>query len=183
MKKLLIPRFILYSTALLMAIIVVFSCINEENENNDSIFETKTTKSESTIDFSLIDCLNESNKKAIELSSISFNQAKDLKTLQLLLKIKKDHQNIDSKLKKLTEKNLIIIPKLVYNLNLNTDSLKNKNANSYLSNLLETEIENQIMILDQIENTTQNPEFKTFATQSKRIIESNTNSLKTLLSI
>ncbi|HEY6143181.1 MAG TPA: hypothetical protein VIV55_07085 [Flavobacterium sp.] len=183
MKKLFIPRFILYNLCLFIVNICAISCVNQEKEYDDSIFETEATKFESTIDFSLIDCLNECNKKNIELSSITFSQTKDSKTLQLLLKIKKDHQKIDSELKKLTEKNLIIIPKLIYNLNLNSDSLKSKNANFYLSNLLKTEITNQITILDQIEKTTQNIDFRIFAIQSKKIIQTNNNALKKTLNI
>jgi hypothetical protein len=175
MKKLFIYRFILYNLYLFIVTIFTVSCINQEKENNDPIFKT-----ESTIDFNLIDCLNESNKKTIELSSITFSQTKDVKTLQLLLKIKKDHQKIDSELKKLTEKNWIILPKLIYNLNLNADSLKDKNSNLYLLKALETEIKNQIELLNQIEKTSQNTDVKTFATQSKKMVQINNDSLKTL---
>lgn len=175
MKKIFIYRFILYNFYLFIVTIFTVSCINQEKENNDSIYKT-----ESAIDFNLINSLDESNRKTIEISSITFSQTKDVKTLLLLLKIKKDHQKIDSELKKLTEKNWVILPKLINNLNLNADSLKDKNSNLYLLKALETEIKNQITLLNQIEKTSQNADFKMLATQYKTIVQINNDSLKTL---
>jgi hypothetical protein len=156
------------------------SCVNQETEYCDSIFKEEANNIESTIDFNLIDCLNESNKKTIHLATITFNQIKNLETLQYILKIKKDHQKIDAELQKLTEKNLIIIPKLVYDLNINPDSLKAKNSNFYLLNLLEIEIKNQIRVFDKIEKTSQNTDFKIFAIKSKKIAHDNYDALKTI---
>jgi len=158
------------------------SCINKGKENNDTIFKIEPTTADATIDFNLIDCLNESNKKAISLATITFSQTKDVKTLELLLKIKKDHQKIDSELQKLTESNLIIVPKLVYDLNINTDSLKGKTPNLYLLKILESEIKNQTILFDKIENTSQNIDFKIFAKKSKKTLQSNKIALENTLS-
>jgi hypothetical protein len=129
----------------------------------------------------LVDCLYESNIKIIKLSSIASNRTKDEKTLQVLLKIKKDHQKIDSELKKLTENNLIILSKLAYNFNLNADSLKGKKANCYLSTVLVNEIENQVLLFDSIGKTAQNIDFRTFAIKSKKIVQTNNEVLKKTL--
>lgn len=163
-----------------MAYCSAISCINKENKLDDFIFKTGYAKTGFTIDFNLVDYLNESNKKVIQLSSMAFNQTKDVKTLQLLLKIKRDHQKMDAELKKMTEKNLIILPKLSYAFNLNPDSLKGKNANSYLSKELEKEIKNQVMVLDRIEKTVENIDFKTLAVKSKKTVQANYEILKTL---
>jgi uncharacterized radical SAM superfamily protein len=178
MKKLYIARIIIYNLFLFIVNISAISCTTKEN--NDTVFKIEPSKAESTIDFNLIDCLNESNKKAISLANITFSQTKDVKTLQLLLKIKKDHQKIDSELKKLTENNLIIVPKVVYHLNINADSLKGKNSNLYLLKTLETEIKNQTLILDNIENTSQNIDFKIFAKKSKKTLQTNNDALKNI---
>lgn len=179
MKKLYIPRFIIYNLLLFIANISAISCTNKEN--SDALFKVDSTKSESTIDFNLIDCLNESNKKTISLASLTFIQTKDVKTLELLLKIKKDQQKIDSELKRLTENNLIILPKLIYHLNINSDSLKGKNSNLYLLKVLETEIKNQATLFDKIETTSQNIDFKLFAIKSKKTLKSNNTALKNTL--
>ncbi|MDR6843726.1 hypothetical protein [Flavobacterium granuli] len=181
MKKLFFPRYIIYNLLLFIVNISVISCTDKEN--NDTIFKVEPTKAESTIDFNLIDCLNESNKKTISLATITFYQTKDVKTLQLLLKIKKDHQKIDSELKRLTENNLIIVPKLSYHFNINSDSLKGKNPNLYLLKALRTEIKNQTAIFKNIENTSQNIDFKIFAKNSKKTIQSNNAALENTLSI
>lgn len=160
-----------------MVIICAILCVDKENELDDFIFKTAYAKSD-TIDFNLVDCLNESNKNIIQLSSIAFNQTRDARTLRLFLKIKKDHQKMDAELKKLTEKNLIILSKLAYDLNLNPDSLKGKNANCYLSNLLANEIENQARLLDRIGKTTQNIDFRLFAVKSKKTVQNNNEVLK-----
>lgn len=177
MKKRYICRSILYNLAQFIAIICAISCVNKENELDDFIFKTEYAKSD-TIDFNLMDCLNKSNKKIIQLSSIAFNQTRDARTLRLFLKTKKDHQKIDAELKKLTEKNLIILSKLAYDFNLNPDSLKGKNSNFYLSNLLVNEIENQVKLLDRIEKTTQNIDFRLFAIKSKKIVLNHNEAFK-----
>jgi hypothetical protein len=178
MKKLFIRQFIHYKLFLFFVIVCLFSCNNQKKGYNDSLFKEEGNNVESTIDFNLIDCLNESNKKTIDIATIIFNQIKDVKTLQFILKIKRDHKKIDSELKKLTEKNLIIIPKLVYDLNISPDSLKGKNFDFYLLSILETEIKNQIILFDKIEKTSQNTDFKTFAIKSKKTLHSNNDILK-----
>lgn len=179
MKKRFTFPFIPFKLVLLFVSIAISSCIDKEIERCDSLFKEQENTIESTIDFNLIDCLNGSNKKTIHLATLTFNQIKNLETLQLILKIKKDHQKIDAELQKLTEKNLIIIPKLVYDLNINPDSLKAKNFNFYLLNLLETEIKNQIRVFDKIEKTSQNIDFKLFAIKSKKLVLANLDALKT----
>lgn len=181
MKKLLIPRYIIYYLVLFIVSIRLISCTDKDKDNYESVFKIEPTKAESTIDFHLIDCLNESNNKTISLVTLTFDQTKDAKTLVLLLKIKNDHQKIDSELKKLTENNLIIVPKLTYHLNLNSDSLKGKNPNLYLLKTLETEIKNQTTLFDKIENTSQNIDFKTFAKKSKQTLLSNNSALENTL--
>ena len=180
MKKRCIHRLILYNLLLFIPIICAISCVNKENELDNFIFKTEYTKSDS-IDFNLVDCLYESNIKIIKLSSIASNKTKDEETLQVLLKIKKDHQKIDSELKKLTENNLIILSKLAYNFNLNPDSLKGKKANYYLSNVLVNEIENQVLLFDSIGKTAQNIDFRIFAVKSKKIVQTNNEVLKKTL--
>ena len=127
-----------------------------------------------------MDKLNASNQKIIQISSLAFNQTKDVKTLQLLLKIKRDHQKMDSELKKLVEKNLIILPKLTYDFNLNPDSLKGKNSRAYLSKLLTNEIQNQVQLWNSMEDKTQNIDFRILAIKSKKTVLANNESLKRL---
>lgn len=185
MKRLCIPRVIIYNSLLILLLIIVnistISCNNEEKENNDAFFKIEPTKVEPTIDFNLIINLNESNKKTISLATFTFSQTKDVKTFQLLLKIKKDHQKIDSELKKLTENNLIIIPKLDYQMNLNSDSLNEKKTDLYLLKILDKEINKQAMVFDSIEKDSQNTDFKIFAIKSRKILKENNEVLKTLL--
>lgn len=183
MKKLSKPRYILCSFILIFAILLVISCNNRDKQIYTPFFEDKSLQTESTIDFNLIDNLNESNKKTIDLATILFNRTKDLKSLQLLLKIKKDHYKIDSELRKLTAKNLIIIPRAVYDLNIKSDSLKNKKANLYLFALLDKEIKNMATILDQIKKTAQNDDFIQFAAHSKKRIESNIHIVQTNIAL
>jgi len=177
MKKFNIPRFIFF---LVLVNGLIISCVNRQKECNDVIPKMESVKSDPTIVFNLIDCLHESNKKVISLASITFQQNKNKKTLQLLLDIKKDQQKIDSDLKKLTEKNLIIIPKLDSPLP-NLDSLKAKKSYSYLLKTLQSEIKNQIIILDNLEKSSENVGFKTFSKRSKTILLTNKKELEKTL--
>lgn len=182
MKRLYIFRFIIYGLLLFLAHIYIISC-TEQKEKEDLIFITQSINPEYTIDFYLIDCLNESNKKSIDLANFAFYKTNDVKTLQLLSKIEKDQKKINTELKKLTEKNLIIIPKLVYYLNLNNDSLEGKNAAHYLSYLLNNEIINQITVLNQIEKNSQNIDLKILAAKSKKTLQTNNDALTGTLHI
>lgn len=155
------------------------SCINQEKKQNDSSPQKEENNTEYAIDFNLINYLNQANKKTIELATISFSQIKDQKILQLVSKIKEDHQNINLELKKLTEKNLIIIPQIVYHLDISPDSIRENNPNFYLLSLLEDQIKNQITVFDSIEKTTQNIDFKTFAIKSKKTLQNNNDALQT----
>lgn len=183
MKKLFIPQLIPCKLFLFFAIVSACSRTNPENKQRDSLFAEAQNNVESTMDFDLIDGLNDSNKKTIHLAILIGNQIKNPKTLQLVLKIKKDHQEMESGLLKLTEKNLIIIPKLVYDLNTNPDSLKAKNSESYLLRVLENQIKNQITVLAKIEKTAQNTDFKTLAIKSKKIVGANYDALQAFLGL
>lgn len=181
MKKLFRSRFIPCKLFLFFVIITLLSCINQEKKQNDSSPKKEENNAEYTIDFNLINYLNQGNKKTIELATISFSQIKDQKILQLVSKIKEDHQNIDLELKKLTEKNLIIIPQIVYHLDISPDSIRENNPNFYLLSLLKDQIKNQITVFDSIEKTTQNIDFKTFAVKSKKKLQSNNDALQTYI--
>lgn len=157
------------------------SCNNQENDDNNSFLELESTKSDPTIDFDIIESLNESNQKNIQLSNSTFGTTKNLQTLQLLLKIKKNHENIDYELKKITKKNLIVIPKLTNKVNLNADSLKSKKATIYLLQLLKSQIKTEIKLLDSIKKTCPNIDFKIFALKSKKILDTNNELLNTTL--
>lgn len=165
-------------------IFIFFSFIKKEKEYTGFIFKTEESAcSKPSIDFNMIDCLNESNKKNIEISGIAFHKTNDTAMLRLLLKIRRNHQNIDFQLKNLTQDNLIIMAEPMYTLNINADLLKGKNAHAYLSNLLKTEIKTQISLLDELDKTSRNPDFKVFAVKSKKVLESNYEALQALLSI
>ena len=71
------------------------------------------------IDFNSIDCLNESNNKVIDLATMASKELQNSTHSTLLSQIKLDHHSIEFKLKQLTEKNLIIIPKSIYKLKIN----------------------------------------------------------------
>lgn len=179
MKRLFTTQHIPCKLFFFFVIISTFSCIDQEEKHSDSLFKEEENNVASTIDFSVIDSLNSSNKKTIDIATITFYQLKNHKTLHLVLKIKEDHQKIDLELKKLTEKNLIILPKLVYHLNVNPDSLKSKNSDLYLLKLLENQIKNQITVLEKTEQTTQNTDFKIFAIKSKKTLQINYEALQT----
>lgn len=181
MNKLFINRIIVCIPFVLLAFIGMQSCSNNENEYSNSFFNMEPTQGKPTIDFSLINSLNESNQKIIKLSNATFEVTKDIKTLQMLLIVKKNHQEIDSEIEKLTQKNLIFIPKLIYNTHISSDFIKSKNADLYLFNELATEIKKQITLLDSIENTTQNIDFKIFAMKSKKKLENDSDALNITL--
>lgn len=182
MKKLLNIPHLLYCLSFFIAVICILSCTNQEKENTDSIYKMDYIKEDPLINFSTIDCLNESNQKAIELSGISLRLYTDLNILKKLLKIKRDNKKINSDFNKLTKENLIIIPQLFYHLDINDDSLVNKKPELYVLKKLEIEIKNQITSLDSIEKYNQNNDFKTFARNSKKILKENNDVLQTLLS-
>ena len=183
MKKLLIRRFVFYLLLISITLLSVYSCINKGKESSNLLFKENSKDIKSSINFKSVAYLNESNKKVIDLANIAFNQSKDIKKLQLLLKIKKDHQKVNSELRKLTEKNLIIIPRPIYNLNLNQDFMNDKNSNYYILNLLEVEIKNQIKLLKNIEQTSQNRGFINFAKKFSEIISANNQKLNDILNL
>jgi hypothetical protein len=145
------------------------------NENNSEI--------ESKINFRTVAVLNETNKKIIDIASIAFDNSKELKESKIILKIKKDHQKIESELKRITDENLIIIPEPIFDLKLNQSFLKGINSSYYLISLLEKEINNQIKILDSIERGSRDEEFKAFADKSKEVLLSNNDLLEEFLEL
>ena len=69
----------------------MISCTHYEKEPTASLYKMESPKEEVSVEelsinFNTIDCLNESNQKAIELSSISLRLSKDLNLLKKLLK-------------------------------------------------------------------------------------------------
>lgn len=179
MKNLHISQYIRYNLILSVVIFCILSCSHQEKDYNYSIYKIESAKEDPIIDFRTIDCLNESNQKAIELSSASLRLTKDLPTLQLLLKIKRDNKKINSDFEKLANDNLIIIPKLIYRMDID-DSISHESREYYMLKKLETEIKNQITTFDSIEKKTKNTDFKVFAMQSKKILADNNSALKTL---
>jgi hypothetical protein len=177
MNKLPHPKFLTYNLFLFIVTTCAISCNDKKEENNNAIFKIEPIKAETTIDFNLIDCLNESNKKTIALADLTFRQTKDVNSLKSLLEIKKDHIDIDVALKNLTEKNMIIIPKTGYELNIIPDSLKGKNSRTYLLRTLKNEIKNEITLFDQITKTSKNIDFKIFAEKYKRTLQANNKHL------
>lgn len=169
-----------------MSLLILFllnSCSQKEKVYSNKIFDDKDREIESKFNFKTVTNLNETNKKVIEIASIAFNNSKELRKSQLILKIKKDHQKIEQDLKKITEENLIITPQPIFDLNLNESFLNGINSDFYLISLLEKEIKNQIMLLDSIENTTKDEDFKNFADKSKKILIDNKQLLEEHLEI
>ena len=182
MKKFPISPYIRYNIFLLFIVIFcICSCSKSDKPYNNFPFKIDSPKEEPIIDFSEIDCLNESNQKILELSNTSIRLTKDLTTLKLALKIKRDHQQIDSRLNRLTKENLIVTTKMIHKVNVKSDFAKNKNSDKYIFRKLEAEITNQIVLLDSIEKNTHSIDFKLFAAQSKKILIENDDAIKTLL--
>lgn len=173
-----------YAFAFILTLILFLSC-NDKKEKTyrNDIFNEKNLEAESKINFKSVAVLNENNKKIIDIASIAFNNSKELKESQVILKIKKDHQNIEFELKRITNANLIIIPEPIFDLNLNKNFLKGTNSSYYLISLLEKEINNQIKLLDSIEKISQDAQFKSFADKSKEVLIDNNDSLEQLLEL
>lgn len=161
------------TTTFILLFFLFNSCNEKENKYNNKIFKIQKPKIESKINFKTVSNLNETNKKVIAIASLAFDNSKEIKNSQLVLKIKKDHEKIEQDLKKITEENLIITPQPIFNLNLNETFLKGINSNFYLISLLEKEIKNQISILDTIQNSTEDEAFRNFADKSKEILQAN----------
>lgn len=179
MKKLFNTPLVIYILFLFIAIISVFSCINQEEKYNDYHFKQDKKIAKTTIDFYQIDSLNQSNRKAIDITNLLSKNTKDSKKLELMLNVKRDFQKIDLELKNLTEKNLIIIPKPIYPLNIDSDSLHRKKTFSYLLSLLKNQIKEQIILFSNIEKNTQNIDFKIFLIKSKKILQKDSIALQT----
>lgn len=169
---------------ILYTLLLYISVISCNNKNSNTIHNTSKNSEigfEPKINFKTVATLNETNKKILEIASIAFNNSSELKKSQLILKIKKDHQRIESDLQKISNQNLIIIPEPIFDLKLNETSLKEKNFNYYLISLLDKEIKNQIILLDSIENRTKSIEFKNFADKYKDTLISNNAKLEEFL--
>jgi hypothetical protein len=181
MKKLPPFRKIINPFLICFITICLCSCIKSKNYYNSSILDKKITEKRPVINFKSLDSLDESNRKTIELSSILFDTTEDVKTLQLLASIRKNHEKINLELNNLTNKNLIIIPKLAYHTDIKHDCVKSVKNKIYLLKTLETELKNQITTFEGIEKTSQNIDFRIFAMQSKKAIENNNKVLKTII--
>jgi hypothetical protein len=164
-------------------ILLLFSSCTDSDKEESTYFNDifSDNKIESKINFKNVDRLNETNKKNIVLASIAFNNSHELKESQIILKIKKDHQNFESNLKRIANENLIIIPEPIFDLNLDQKTLKGISSSYYLISLLEKEINNQIVLLDSIKKNSKDKQFKAFADKSKKILIENNNSLEELL--
>lgn len=172
MKKLSYP--IISNLLLCILCISIVSCIEKGNRTKVTIIDLEPAKKDSVLDLNLIDCLKESNQKTIELSNLTFDLTKDVKTLELLVKIKKNHQKIEVDFNNLMKKNLIIAPNITtHNIYLNPDSVKSKEGQLYLLKTLEKELKNQITILDRINNSSNKNDFKTFVIKSKKTVQDN----------
>lgn len=181
MNKILILQSIYKKLYFIIIFICLISCTIYDKEAHDIFFYSEYSNEVSDIDFKTIDRLNESNQKAISILNISFEISKDVKTLQLLLGIKKEYQKTDNELSKLTKKSLILLPKFAYDFIIYKDSIKSIKSNLYLFKELKKEINNQIILFDDIEKNTQNIDFKIFAIKSKKILKENNEILNTLI--
>lgn len=141
----------------------------------------KSEKVETAIDLASLDYLFESNQKTVELTKLIGEQSKDVNTLQFLINTKNEQQKMSIELKKIVNQNLIIVPEAFYILNINTDSLKNKKDSLYLLKKIQTEINNQIVLLNNIKTTTTDSDFRLFAIQYEKRIQNNNETLQRLL--
>jgi hypothetical protein len=178
MKKLLQKNYYLIYLVLI-AFLFAISCNNEKEEKN-IISNQEKNKIEINIDFKLIAYLNDSNSKVIEIATKSFLLTDNFDQLRIINNVKNSHIKIQKDLIKIAEKNLVIIPKPIYNIKLNNTFLNNQNKNYYLLNVLEKSIQEEINILENIEKSTQNISFKVFATKSKEILITNKKLLNIL---
>lgn len=180
MKKTLHRYHILHPKIVIMILVlfltfISLSCENKtkENEQNNLIIE----ESNSSIDFTLLSRLNETNFKIIEISDLILNQTEVEFPNSLILKIKNDHTNIQHKLKTVTEENLIITPKPIYSLDLNEDVIKNDSNGKYTLAILEKTILYQVATFKKIEKTFTNDDFTELAQQVIPILIENKENL------
>ena len=167
--------------AVTIVLILFLSCNDERRNFSSSLYNERNEEIEPSINFKSVALLNETNKKIIDIASIAFENSNELKESKIILKIKKDHEKIESELKKITEENLIIIPEPIFDLNLNQKFLKGINSSYYLISVLEKEINNQIKLLDSIEKISNDQEFRAFADKSKEVLLSNNDLLEEFL--
>lgn len=181
MKKL--PPFRITINAFLICFmsICLCSCSKSKNPYDDSVFDKEIAEKQSKINFKSLDYLDKSNQKTIELSSILFDLTEDVETLQLLTAIRKNHEKIDFELNNLINKNLIIIPKLIYDADAKRNSIRSAKDSLFLLKTLETQLKNQITAYERIEKTSQNIDFRIFAMHSKKTIKNNNALLKKII--
>lgn len=171
----------LYKISLISIVLSFLSCNNTQKSYFNTISIKESIEKESKINFQSVALLNETNKKIIDIASIAFTNSNELNESKIILKIKRDHQKIESDLKKLTDLNLIIIPNLFFELSLNEKSLKSLNSSYYLISLLEKEINNQINLLDSIEKVSEDEAFHIFVEKSKNTLLVNSKVLENFL--
>ncbi|GIZ08412.1 hypothetical protein [Flavobacterium sp. UMI-01] len=178
MKKRLPFKILIGSLFLILVFGSIYSCFKQRKDFGEFVFQEPTHDVNSTMDFNNLACLNESNKKIIDISTLIFNQNKKVPHLALVLKIKKNHENNNFLLRELTKRNMIVIPKPIYHLNLDKKALGNKDSTSYLVQILNQEIDIQLELLSTIKSTTFNPELKAFAEKTEKIVMQNSKDLK-----
>lgn len=181
MKKLLPFRIIINALLILFMFIYLCPCSKSKICDDDSIFDKEFAEKQSKIIFKSLDYLDESNQKTIELSSILFDLTEDVETLQLLTAIRKNHEKINFELNNLTNKNFIIIPKLIYDTDAKPNPVRSAKDSLFLLKRLETQLKNQITAYERIEKTSQNIDFRIFAMQSKKAIKNNNKILKIII--
>ncbi|MCW2118946.1 hypothetical protein [Flavobacterium sp. 7A] len=164
-------------SVVLIIISSIAACNNKQKEYSSYKTEEVSTNPSRSLDFNNLTFLNQTNKKIIRLSSILFHQKKSVPHLQLILKVKDDHQHNERELKQLTKNNMMVIPRPFYELNLNKDSLHSKNSTNYLVRLLVKEIKIEINILETIQKTTTDPTFKSFAQKATVTLRQNNEDL------
>ena len=172
------PPILFLSILLFFALVFIQSCTSKEKQTKQ--WNTNSVEIDPAIDFNLLARLNESNLKIIETTNLILEQTKVKLPKSLLLKIKNDHAAIQDKLKKLTEENLIITQKPIYNLELNEEIIKNDTNGKFALHILEKSIQTQISTFQKIEKKYSNEEFQLFANQSIPVLEENQKILSQL---
>jgi hypothetical protein len=163
-----------------ICIVSIIACVNKEKEYTNSIIKKESLNLKTSIDFKEIISLYDSNQKVIDASSIAFQKIKELDTLKLILKIKKDHAKIGEDLKKIAAKNLIIIPKSI--INLDVIYLKNEKSNYYILSFLKKAIDDEIKYMELIKESNTDIELKVKIDESLLILQKNLVALSSKIS-
>lgn len=181
MKKI---KIINHKHYLMLAFILFFIASCNNSDKNSSRYYPNISKNNaddnSKISYKSVINLYINNKKIIDIASRAFVESKQFNESNTILQIKKDHLKIENDIKKYTSKNLIIIPKPIYDLKLNQTYLNGEASNFYLITLLKKEINNQIRLLDSIIKTSNDNELKKIAEDSKKNIQHSSKKLDSI---